>query len=86
VIPKHHTLQVTGTILFKHFTKLAVQYHETEVNDDNLKVQIIIVICSGDVNNPRHVPNMVLQVKPEILYIWNTMINILHKGQWKGKP
>jgi len=47
VIPKHHTLQVTGIILFKHFTKLAVQY-ETEVNDDNLKVQIIVVICSGD--------------------------------------
>jgi len=75
VIPKHHTLQVTGTILFKYFTKLAVQSHETEANDDHLKVQIII-ICSADVNNPHHVPNMVLQVKPEILYIWNTMINI----------
>jgi hypothetical protein len=60
VIPKHHTLEATGTILFKHFTKLAVQSHGTEVNDDNLKVQIIIIICSGDVNNPFCVLNMVL--------------------------
>lgn len=78
-------LQVTGTILFKQFTKLVVQYHETEVNDNNLKVRIIIAVCSGNVNNPHHVPNMVLHVKPEIPYIWNTVINILHKGQCKGK-
>jgi len=71
--------------LFKLFTELAVQYHETEVNDNNLKVRIIVVICSGDINNPRHVLNIVLQVKPEIPYIWNTVINILRKGQWKGK-
>jgi len=44
-----------------------------------------VVIYSGDINNPRHVPNIVLQVKPEIPYIWNTMIKTLRKGQWKGK-
>lgn len=85
MIPKQHTFQITGTIFFKHITNLVVLSHEKEVNDNNLKVKIIVVICSGDVSNPRHVPNTVLQVKPEILYIWN-MINILHKGQWKGKP
>jgi hypothetical protein len=51
-----------------------------------LNMQIIIILCSGDVNNPSHMPNMVLQVKPEIMYIWKTMVNILHKGQWKEKP
>ena len=60
MIPKYHTLQIIGTILFKHFTKLAVQSHETEVNDNNLNVPITVVLWYGDVNNPRHVPNMVI--------------------------
>jgi hypothetical protein len=81
VIPKHHTWQVTGTILFKHFPKLTVQSHETEVNDNNLNMPIIVVLCSGDVNNPHHMPDMVLQVKPQMMYIWKTMVNILHKSQ-----